>query len=139
MSSAGFSALGAPPEAPSRWTKARDADWVALRPEDWCARRIRSSARQPLRHAFRFLRWRPDKAAEECGYDQLLPLHPFDLGEIVDLATSRSRLEPMCKGAQCPHARRVKRGPQHLQPTGSSAESVGQIGAAETSRHPCRD
>jgi hypothetical protein len=84
---------------------------VALRPELVCEGAFDHLHGNRLRHAFRFLRWRPDKAAEECGYDQLLPLHPFDLGEIVDLATSRSRLEPMCKGAQCPHARRVQARP----------------------------
>jgi ATP-dependent DNA ligase len=74
---------GRTPGGPSRWTRARDADWVAVRPELVCEVAFDHLQGNRFRHASRFLRWRPDKAAGECGYDQLLPPHPFDLGAIL--------------------------------------------------------
>ena len=74
---------GRTPGGPSRWTRARDADWVALRPELVCEVAFDHLQGNRFRHASRFLRWRPDKAARECGYDQLLPPHPFDLKAIL--------------------------------------------------------
>ena len=76
---------GRTPGGPSRWTRARDADWVALRPELVCEVAFDHLQGDRFRHAARFLRWRPDKAPEQCGYDQLLPPHPFDLADIVDI------------------------------------------------------
>jgi ATP-dependent DNA ligase len=58
---------------------------VAVRPELVCEVAFDHLQGNRFRHASRFLRWRPDKAAAECGYDQLLPPHPFDLGAIVDV------------------------------------------------------
>ncbi len=74
---------GRTPGGPSRWTRARDADWVAVRPELVCEVAFDHLQGNRFRHASRFLRWRPDKAAAECGYDQLLPPHPFDPGAIL--------------------------------------------------------
>ncbi|MGO8686569.1 MAG: ATP-dependent DNA ligase [Candidatus Dormibacteria bacterium] len=74
---------GRTPGGPSRWTRGRDADWVAVRPELVCEVAFDHLQGNRFRHASRFLRWRPDKAAAECGYDQLLPPHPFDLSRIL--------------------------------------------------------
>ncbi|MGA2283285.1 MAG: ATP-dependent DNA ligase [Candidatus Dormibacteria bacterium] len=74
---------GRTPGGPSRWTRARDADWVAVRPELVCEVAFDHLQGNRFRHASRFLRWRPDKAAAACGYDQLLPPHPFDLSQIL--------------------------------------------------------
>jgi ATP-dependent DNA ligase len=76
---------GRTPGGPSRWTRGRDADWVAVRPELVCEVAFDHLQGNRFRHASRFLRWRPDKAAGECGYDQLLPPHPFDLRSIVNV------------------------------------------------------
>ena len=76
---------GRTPGGPSRWTRARDADWVAVRPQLVCEVAFDHLQGDRFRHAARFLRWRPDKAPEQCGYDQLLPPHPFDLAGIVDI------------------------------------------------------
>jgi ATP-dependent DNA ligase len=76
---------GRTPGGPSRWTRGRDADWVAVRPELVCEVAFDHLQGNRFRHASRFLRWRPDKGAAECGYDQLLPPHPFDLRSIVNV------------------------------------------------------
>jgi ATP-dependent DNA ligase len=77
--------LGRTPGAPSRWTKARDADWVPVRPELVCEVSFDHLQGQRFRHAARFLRWRSDKPPAACTYEQLLPPHPFDLASIVDI------------------------------------------------------
>jgi ATP-dependent DNA ligase len=74
---------GRTPGGPSRWTRGRDADWVAVRPELVCEVAFDHLQGNRFRHASRFLRWRPDKAAAGCGYDQLLPPHPFALSRIL--------------------------------------------------------
>jgi ATP-dependent DNA ligase len=74
---------GRTPGGPSRWTRGRETDWVAVRPELVCEVAFDHLQGNRFRHASRFLRWRPDKAAAACGYDQLLPPHPFDLAPIL--------------------------------------------------------
>jgi ATP-dependent DNA ligase len=74
---------GRTPGGPSRWTRGRETDWVAVRPELVCEVAFDHLQGNRFRHASRFLRWRPDKAAAGCGYDQLLPPHPFDLAQIL--------------------------------------------------------
>jgi ATP-dependent DNA ligase len=76
---------GRTPGGPSRWTRGRDADWVAVRPELVCEVAFDHLQGDRFRHAARFLRWRPDKSPQQCGYDQLLPPNPFDLTTIVDV------------------------------------------------------
>ena len=76
---------GRTPGSPSRWTRDRGTEWVALRPEMVCEVSFDHLQGQRFRHAATFVRWRPDKPPEACGYDQLLPPHPFDLGDIVRL------------------------------------------------------
>ena len=76
---------GRTPGAPSRWTKARDAEWISVRPELVCEVAFDHLQGQRFRHASRFLRWRTDKDPTDCTYDQLLPPHPFDLKKIVKL------------------------------------------------------
>jgi len=76
---------GRTPGGPSRWTRGRETDWVAVRPEPVCEVAFDHLQGNRFRHASRFLRWRPDRSAAECGYDQLLPPHQFDLRSIVDV------------------------------------------------------
>ena len=75
---------GRTPGGPSRWTRGRETDWVAVRPELVCEVAFDHLQGNRFRHASRFLRWRPDRAPDQCGYDQLLPPHPFDLGVILN-------------------------------------------------------
>ena len=79
------SATAARPGAPSRWTKAKDADWTPVRPTLVCEVSFDHLQGQRFRHAARFLRWREDRDPRSCTYDQLTPADAFRLGDIVDL------------------------------------------------------
>jgi len=65
----GFS--GNAPGGPSRWSNERSGDWQPLRPELVVEVRYDHVTANRFRHGTRFLRWRPDKAPEQCRFDQL--------------------------------------------------------------------
>lgn len=73
------------PGGPSRWSQGRDLRWVSIRPELVCEVGFEKLEGDRFRHAARFLRWRSDKAPEECQYDQLEPPEHFDLASVIDL------------------------------------------------------
>ncbi len=64
---------GDAPGGPSRWSGARSADWRPLRPELVTEVRYDHVTGRRFRHGTKFLRWRPDKAPEQCRMDQLRP------------------------------------------------------------------
>jgi len=64
---------GDAPGGPSRWSNARTASWQPLRPELVAEVRYDHVTGGRFRHGTKFLRWRPDKAPEQCRLDQLLP------------------------------------------------------------------
>ena len=66
----GFS--GRAPGGPSRWSTERSGDWQPLRPELVVEVRYDHVTGDRFRHGTKFLRWRPDKAPEQCRMDQLL-------------------------------------------------------------------
>jgi DNA ligase D-like protein (predicted ligase) len=76
--------MGRRPGGPSRWSRGRDTmDWQGVRPELVCEvayEKLQSGER--FRHAARFLRWRPDKPPEQCGFDQVESVAAFDLDSI---------------------------------------------------------
>lgn len=76
---------GRTPGAPSRWSRDRDADWIGIRPELVCEVSFDHLQGQRFRHAARFLRWREDRDARSCTYEQLTPADAFRLRDIVDL------------------------------------------------------
>ena len=63
---------GAAPGGPSRWSTERSGEWQPLRPELVAEVRYDQVTGKRFRHGTRFLRWRPDKAPEQCRFDQLL-------------------------------------------------------------------
>ncbi len=65
----GFS--GNAPGGPSRWSTDRSGDWEPLRPELVVEVRYDHVTGNRFRHGTKFLRWRPDKAPEQCRFDQL--------------------------------------------------------------------
>lgn len=65
----GFS--GDAPGGPSRWSTERTGEWVPLRPELVVEVAYDHVTGQRFRHGTRLLRWRPDKAPRQCGFDQL--------------------------------------------------------------------
>jgi ATP-dependent DNA ligase len=77
-------ARGRMPGGPSRWSRGKETDWEPLRPELVCEvayEKLQSGER--FRHATRFLRWRPDKPPEQCGFDQIESAAHFDVAGIL--------------------------------------------------------
>jgi ATP-dependent DNA ligase len=70
------------PGATSRWNRGKDLSWVALRPERVCEVAYDHLQGTRFRHATHFLRWRPDKPASACRYDQLEVTAPYELARI---------------------------------------------------------
>jgi ATP-dependent DNA ligase len=70
------------PGAQSRWSAGKDLSWEPLRPERVCEVKYDHMQGDRFRHAAIFLRWRPDKPPEECTYDQLEVVTPYELAKI---------------------------------------------------------
>jgi len=62
---------GNAPGGPSRWSTERSGDWEPLRPELVVEVRYDHVTGNRFRHGTKFMRWRPDKAPEQCRFDQL--------------------------------------------------------------------
>ena len=62
---------GSAPGGPSRWSTERSTDWQPLRPELVAEVRYDHVTGDRFRHGTKFLRWRPDKAPEQCRFDQI--------------------------------------------------------------------
>jgi ATP-dependent DNA ligase len=75
---------GRTPGTPTRWTQGKDASWVRMRPELVCEVNFDHLQSGRFRHAARFLRWRPDKPAGDCTYDQLDTAVPAELMRIFE-------------------------------------------------------
>lgn len=73
---------GRHPGMQSRWSAGKDLSWEPLRPERVCEVKYDHLQRGRFRHAATFLRWRPDKPAQECGYEQLETTPPYELAHI---------------------------------------------------------
>jgi len=70
------------PGETSRWSAGRDSTWHELRPERVCEVKYDHLQGDRFRHATQFLRWRPDKRARDCRYDQLEVTRPFVLKKV---------------------------------------------------------
>lgn len=62
---------GQGPAGSSRWSAGRDLAWEPLRIGLVCEVKYDRLQDHRFRHAATFLRWRPDKPASECRFDQL--------------------------------------------------------------------
>ena len=71
------------PGATSRWNAGKDLSWVPLRPELVVEIRYDQLEGSRLRHTGQFQRWRTDRDARSCTYDQLeVPVH-YNLAEVL--------------------------------------------------------
>jgi ATP-dependent DNA ligase len=70
------------PGAQSRWSGGKDLSWQPLGPERVCEVRYDHLQGDRFRHATTFMRWRPDKPARDCRYDQLEVTTPYALAEV---------------------------------------------------------
>jgi ATP-dependent DNA ligase len=62
---------GNAPGGPSRWSTERSAQWVPLKPKLVVEVCYDHFSGERFRHGTRLLRWRPDKAPEQCTMDQV--------------------------------------------------------------------
>jgi ATP-dependent DNA ligase len=70
------------PGGHSRWSAGKDLSWEPLRPELVCEVKYDHLQGNRFRHAAIFLRFRPDKPAHECRYDQLEVTKPYELDRV---------------------------------------------------------
>jgi ATP-dependent DNA ligase len=76
---------GNAPGGPSRWSTARSAEWQPLRPELVVEVGYDHFAGGRFRHGTSLLRWRPDKAPQQCTLDQLAQ-KPANLRRLLESA-----------------------------------------------------
>jgi len=70
------------PGATSRWNRGKDLSWEPIRIGLVCEVAFEHLQGMRFRHAAKFQRWRPDKPAAECRYDQLAETPAFELQNI---------------------------------------------------------
>ena len=64
---------GNAPGGPSRWSSGRSSEWEPVRPELVVEVRYDHVSNNRFRHGTNLLRPRPDKAPEQCTFDQIAP------------------------------------------------------------------
>lgn len=81
---------GRAPGGPSRWNPDKSGDYIPLKHELVAEVLYDQVTAGRFRHGTRFLRWRPDKAARQCRYDQLvIELRPTELLDLVEQGEAR--------------------------------------------------
>jgi ATP-dependent DNA ligase len=75
--------MGRAPEGGSRWNPKKDLSFVPLRPERVVEVRYDYLEGARFRHPPQFVRWRPDREPESCGYAQLEQPTPFELSDVL--------------------------------------------------------
>ncbi|GAA1470018.1 ATP-dependent DNA ligase [Microbacterium thalassium] len=68
----------------SRFSGSKDVSFVRLRPEKVLEVRYDQLEGWRFRHTVQFERWRPDRDARSCTYDQLETVSAYDLGDVLD-------------------------------------------------------
>ena len=79
------------PGGQSRWSAGKDLSWEPLRIERVCEVKYDHMQGDRFRHAATFLRWRPDKRPQDCGYDQLEVTTAYELEKVFGAASSPRR------------------------------------------------
>ncbi|NNE74637.1 MAG: ATP-dependent DNA ligase [Acidimicrobiales bacterium] len=82
---------GKMPGAPNRWTGAtgRDHSWIPVRPERVVEVKYVQVTNRRFRGTTRMVRWRPDREADSCRFDQLVEPVPIALGDVFEPAELR--------------------------------------------------
>jgi len=81
------------PGASSRWNRGKDLNWEPVRPERVCEVAYDHMQGTRFRHAAQFVRWRPDKRPQACGYDQLEVTPAYELERVFGARAPR-RTDP---------------------------------------------
>jgi ATP-dependent DNA ligase len=79
---AGADEAGRMPGGQSRWSAGKDLSWEPLRAERVVEVKYDHLQGNRFRHAAVFVRWRADKPPEDCRYDQLEVVAPFELAKV---------------------------------------------------------
>jgi ATP-dependent DNA ligase len=74
------------PGGQSRWSAGKDLSWEPVRIERVCEVKYDHMQGDRFRHAATFLRWRGDKAPQDCRYDQLEVIPAYELSSIFGAA-----------------------------------------------------
>lgn len=74
------------PGARSRWNATKDLSFELLRPELVVEAAYEHLQGARLRHTAQFRRWRPDRDARSCTYEQLDAVVPIELGQVFGAA-----------------------------------------------------
>lgn len=67
----------------SRFSASKDVSFVRLRPERVLEVRYDQLEGRRFRHTVQFERWRPDRDARSCTFDQLEAVRAYDLGAVL--------------------------------------------------------
>lgn len=68
----------------SRFSGSKDVSFVRLRPERVLEVRYDQLEGDRFRHTVQFERWRPDRDARWCTYEQLETVAAYDLADVLD-------------------------------------------------------
>jgi len=82
------------PGGQSRWSAGKDLSWEPLRIERVCEVKYDHMQGDRFRHAATFLRWRSDKAPQDCRYDQLEVTPAFELSAVFGASRDTSPPPP---------------------------------------------
>ena len=82
------------PGGQSRWSAGKDLSWEPLRIERVCEVKYDHMQGDRFRHAATFLRWRSDKAPQDCRYDQLEVIPAYELASIFGASPDTPRSAP---------------------------------------------
>lgn len=84
----GDGSAGAPVDPPNRWSRGRDTSWEPLVPALVCEVAYDHLQKDRFRHATTFRRWRPDREARSCTYEQLDAPVPAELRQVLGARSS---------------------------------------------------
>ncbi|HEX6573325.1 MAG TPA: ATP-dependent DNA ligase [Gemmatimonadaceae bacterium] len=80
---------GQAPGGPSRWSTKRSTEWEPLAPKLVMEVEYDHFTNGRFRHGTKLLRWRPDKAPEQCTLDQVGPTKKSPLGLLDDKGSKK--------------------------------------------------
>lgn len=69
---------------PTRWRSEKSGEWIPIRRELVAEVAYDQMENGRFRHTVKFLRWRPDRDPESCGYDQLEVPLTHDLHDVLE-------------------------------------------------------
>lgn len=69
---------------PTRWRSEKSGEWIPIRPELVVEVAYDQMENHRFRHTVKFLRWRPDRDPQGCGYDQLEVPLTYDLHDVLE-------------------------------------------------------